>query len=173
MGVTKGDRVAVLLPNRPQAVIAFFRYSAPGAVAVEHNPLYTEMNWRNLSTTTVRVSPSADKIAPTVVKLRRTSDSENVVSVDITKSLPKALQFALRLPLKKNPRATRVHDRPGAPHLPLGTSTDNPCIVVEHPRPKIDDPALMPYTSGTTGTPKVVTTHFNLFSEFEICRKMD
>ena len=42
MGVTKGDRVALLLPNCPEAVIAFYGILRLGAVVVEHNPLYTE-----------------------------------------------------------------------------------------------------------------------------------
>ena len=41
-GVGKGDRVALVLPNCPQNVIAFYAALRLGAVVVEHNPLYTE-----------------------------------------------------------------------------------------------------------------------------------
>src|SRR5207237_8785456 len=41
LGVTKGDRVALVLPNCPQNVIAFYATLRLGAVVVQHNPLYT------------------------------------------------------------------------------------------------------------------------------------
>ena len=42
LGVTAGDRVAILLPNSPQHVVAFYAALRLGAVVVEHNPLYTD-----------------------------------------------------------------------------------------------------------------------------------
>ncbi|MCB6745828.1 AMP-binding protein, partial [Anaerostipes hadrus] len=42
LGVEKGDRVAVLLPNSPQAVIGFYGILYTGGIAVMANPLYTE-----------------------------------------------------------------------------------------------------------------------------------
>jgi len=42
LGVTKGTRVGLVLPNCPQAVIAFFGALRLGAVVVQNNPLYTE-----------------------------------------------------------------------------------------------------------------------------------
>jgi long-chain acyl-CoA synthetase len=41
LGIRKGDRVALILPNCPQNVIAFFAALRLGAVVVQHNPLYT------------------------------------------------------------------------------------------------------------------------------------
>ena len=42
LGVRYGDRVALVLPNCPQHVVAFYAVLRLGAVVVEHNPLYTE-----------------------------------------------------------------------------------------------------------------------------------
>jgi long-chain acyl-CoA synthetase len=42
LGVAKGDRVGMILPNCPEYVIAFFACQRLGAVAVGNNPLYTE-----------------------------------------------------------------------------------------------------------------------------------
>ena len=47
LGVTKGDRVALVLPNCPQNVIAFFAVLRLGAVVVQHNPLYTPSELRH------------------------------------------------------------------------------------------------------------------------------
>ncbi|MBB1015099.1 AMP-binding protein, partial [Dietzia schimae] len=41
LGVDRGDRVAVLLPNCPQGVAVFYAALRIGAIVVEHNPLYT------------------------------------------------------------------------------------------------------------------------------------
>src|SRR5438270_13214764 len=41
LGVRPGDRVALILPNCPQNVIAFFAVLGLGAVVVQHTPLYT------------------------------------------------------------------------------------------------------------------------------------
>src|SRR5437867_4139127 len=42
IGVSRGDRVAIMLPNTPQAVISYFAILMAGAIVVETNPLYTE-----------------------------------------------------------------------------------------------------------------------------------
>ena len=41
LGVRRGDRVALVMPNCPQHVVAFYAALRLGAVVVEHNPLYT------------------------------------------------------------------------------------------------------------------------------------
>lgn len=50
LGVRAGDRVALIMPNCPQHVVAFYAVLRLGAVVVEHNPLYTRVrsclpNW--------------------------------------------------------------------------------------------------------------------------------
>ncbi len=46
LGITKGDRIAVMLPNIPQYIIFFFAISKLGAIIVQVNPLYTEKEIR-------------------------------------------------------------------------------------------------------------------------------
>ncbi|HSN42633.1 MAG TPA: AMP-binding protein, partial [Propionibacteriaceae bacterium] len=48
LGVQAGDRVALVLPNCPQHVVAFYAVLRLGAVVVEHNPLYTERELRHM-----------------------------------------------------------------------------------------------------------------------------
>ena len=46
MGVRHGDPVAIVLPNCPQHVVAFYAILRLGAIAIEHNPLYTPRELR-------------------------------------------------------------------------------------------------------------------------------
>ena len=42
LGVKKGDRVAIMLPNTPQSVIAYYGVLFVGGIVVQTNPLYVE-----------------------------------------------------------------------------------------------------------------------------------
>src|SRR5690625_3712338 len=42
LGLQKGDRVAIMLPNCPQAVISYYGALMAGGIVVQTNPLYTE-----------------------------------------------------------------------------------------------------------------------------------
>ena len=46
LGVSKGDTVAIVLPNCPQHIVAFYAILRLGAIAIEHNPLYTPRELR-------------------------------------------------------------------------------------------------------------------------------
>ncbi|MEH1057905.1 long-chain-fatty-acid--CoA ligase [Micromonospora sp. CPCC 206171] len=162
LGVGAGDRVALVLPNCPQHVIAFYAALRLGAVVVEHNPLYTPQELAHqLADHGARVAVVWDKAAPQV---RGAGAVETVVAVDLTRALPRAKRWALRLPLAKA-RAARAAMTAAAP----GTlSWDDllaaaPPLPAEHPAPGPDDTALLQYTGGTTGIPKgAVLTHRNL-----------
>src|SRR5438270_703354 len=51
LGVTKGDRVALMLPNCPQYVVAYFGALRAGAIVVQVNPLYTPRELQHILTT--------------------------------------------------------------------------------------------------------------------------
>ncbi|MEV0723555.1 long-chain-fatty-acid--CoA ligase [Micromonospora purpureochromogenes] len=162
LGVGAGDRVALVLPNCPQHVIAFYAALRLGAVVVEHNPLYTPQELAHqLADHGARVAVVWDKAAPQV---RGAGAVETVVAVDLTRALPRSKRWALRLPLAKA-RAARAAMTAPAP----GTLSWDallaaaPPLRAEHPAPGPDDTALLQYTGGTTGIPKgAVLTHRNL-----------
>ncbi|MEO7783036.1 MAG: long-chain-fatty-acid--CoA ligase [Terracoccus sp.] len=169
LGVGPGDSVALLMPNCPQNVIAFYAVLRLGATVVEHNPLYTAGELRRpFVDHAARVAIVWDKVVPVVEALRDTSSLEHVVAVDLTTELPPLKRLALRLPL---PKARAARDQlttpaPGAtPWRDLVTSTP---LDPSQPRPDADAVALLLYTSGTTGQPKgVPLRHRNLVANVE------
>ena len=165
LGVQAGDRVALVLPNCPQHVVAFYAVLRLGAIVVEHNPLYTaeEMSFQ-LGDHRPRVIVVWDKVAPLVQRLASDAGAEHVLAVDLTSALTMVKRFALHLPLPKarEARAAMTARASGVPSWDRMVST-SPLLDPAHPGPAPRDVALLQYTGGTTGLPKAaVLTHRNL-----------
>ena len=174
IGVRPGDRVALILPNCPQHVVAFYAVLRLGAIAVEHNPLYTADELAHqLADHGATVAICWDKVAATVAATADRTSVTTIVGVDLTAALPLAKRIALRLPL---PPARRMRADMSGP-LPAGALRWE-TIVAEAspigdsvPGPSVGDTALLQYTGGTSGTPKgAVLTHRNLAANAEQSR---
>jgi long-chain acyl-CoA synthetase len=165
LGVGRGDRVALALPNCPQHVVAFYAVLRLGAVVVEHNPLYTVEEFAHqLADHGARLAVVWDKVAGTVRQAAPPGEPPVVVAVDLTAALPRTRRWALRLPLARARalRAAMTGPAPGALRWgPLVAAA--PPLAGDHPRPEPGDTAVLQYTGGTTGQPKgAVLTHRNL-----------
>jgi long-chain acyl-CoA synthetase len=108
LGIGPGDRVALVLPNCPQHVVAFYAVLRLGAVVVEHNPLYTddEMSFQlgDHRPTAVIVW---DKVATMVGRIAKAHGARTVLAVSLVAALPRSKRLALRLPVAKA-RETRA-----------------------------------------------------------------
>ena len=168
LGVRKGDRVALILPNCPQNVIAFFAVLRLGAVVVQHNPLYTPSELHHqLADSGATVAIVYDGAYRRLAEARPGTDLQHVIVTSLADYLPSGKRLALLLPFDsvRKKREQLVADVPtGAKVLKFDELLDAatgsvPQVAIDPER----DLALLQYTGGTTGLPKgAMLTHRNL-----------
>ncbi len=150
LGVAKGDRVGIMLPNCPQYIIAAFGILRLGAVVVNINPAYTAREAQIVAADSgARIVITLDALAPIVESIRAQTAIERVVVTSLaeysaTCATPPRLAGADTL-------ADLL--RPVAP-------SDIPKVTIDP-----EDLAVLQYTGGTTGTPKgAMLTHRNIWA---------
>lgn len=167
LGVRKGDRVAVVLPNCTAHVVAFWAALRIGAVVVEHNPTYSVEALRHqLADCGAAVALVWTKEVPAVLEARGDA-LRHVLAVDLVADLPWTARAALTLPVAaaREKRAALRGPVPGGVanwHRLVAAAAP---LSDDHPWPASSDTALIQYTGGTTGTPKgAVLRHSNLLA---------
>ena len=168
LGVTKGDRVALVLPNCPQYVVAAYAAARIGAVFVGTNPLYTEREMEHqLADCGAEVCVVLDSLYPKVAAVRSSTPLRTIVVTKITDAMPFPLSVLAPIELRREARK-EGHPWPpvprGADVLWWGTLTSGSLPVA--PAAEVDpeeDLASLVYTGGTTGPAKgAMLTHANL-----------
>jgi long-chain acyl-CoA synthetase len=164
LGVKKGDRVSLMMPNLPQQVIAYFGIVKAGATVVNTNPTYTPRELQHQlhdsgAETIILLSGLYERLAP----IREQTAIKHVIITDV----PAALAWPFKRLVEKQVRASGImKDVPPGP----GIHDFYTLMQAAHGKPTggpvaPDDVVLFQYSSGTTGVPKAaMLTHRNLVS---------
>jgi long-chain acyl-CoA synthetase len=155
LGVRKGDRVALLLPNCPQFVIAQFGAWKVGAVAVGANPTYSDRELEQMLSavrvnTIVTLTPFYDRVK----RIQERAGVKHVIATSIKEYLPPLLRVLFTL-FKERKDGHRIRLAAGdlwmQDLLRASSGASSPAVSVGP-----DDQAVILASGGTTGTPKGV-----------------
>ena len=170
LGVRKGDRVAIMLPNIPQSVIAYYGALKLGAVVVQVNPLYVDREIEvQVGDAGARVIVALDLFYPRLESIHSKIGLETIILTSVRDYLPWYLRLAYPLKAIREGTWVSVRKQPPVYDWPaiLAASNDAPPDAAVGP----DDLALLQYTGGTTGVPKgVMLSHGNLVANTLQCR---
>ena len=171
LGVKKGDRIALQLPNCPQYPIAYYAALRTGGIVVPCNPLYQAFEMRHqLNDSSAEVIVTLSSIYPLIKSIRGDTKLKHVVVAQIKTYFPPLLRFLFTF-LREKKMGHRA-DISGDANTYwftelLGKGQDAPTPV----QVKGDDVAVLMYTGGTTGISKgAMLTHRNILVNAYQCK---
>lgn len=169
LGLKPGDRVGIMLPNTPAYVMAFFGISKAGCIVVNANPIYTAEELKHQfadsgAKAVVCMSGGLQKVK----SFQDQTDIEHIVISDINDSIGGLFGKLAAKPLRALGHIADVVYGNGVYSFDLLVQQETGAPVENDASP--DDPAVLQYTSGTTGKPKAaVLTHNNLMVNVSMC----
>ncbi|MGW8424407.1 long-chain-fatty-acid--CoA ligase [Peribacillus simplex] len=171
IGLQKGERVAVMLPNCPQGVIGFFGILMAGGVVVQTNPTYTERELEyQMKDSGAKIILAMDILFPRVAAVASRTDIEHIIVTAIKEYLPFPKNLIYPFIQKKQYGIVINVEHEGNHHLFSEIMKRKMTEEVTVPIDVDNDLALLQYTGGTTGFPKgVMLTHKNLLANTKMC----
>ncbi|MBV6685417.1 AMP-binding protein [Bacillus sp. JRC01] len=172
LGIEKGDRVAIMLPNTPQSVVAYYGILYAGGVVVQTNPLYMEREIEyQMKDSGAKVMLTLDILYPRVTKVMKETKLEHIIVTAIKDCLPFPKNLIYPFIQKKQYGIVVKVEPSETIHLYTDIMKRSAEGLAE---PEgfdfAEDLALLQYTGGTTGFPKgVMLTHQNLVANASMC----
>jgi len=162
LGIGKGDRVAIVLPNLPQYPIVHYAIMRLGAVIVPINPLYVERELKyQLNDSGAKAAIVLNLVYPRLKAIRAETSLENIIVTSVKDYLPPLLKLLYRFKERKKGTVARVKKEPGV-HFFMELMKQKLPSAPEV-KVSVNDVAMFLYTGGTTGVSKgTVLTHENL-----------
>jgi long-chain acyl-CoA synthetase len=159
LGITRGDRVGLLLPNCPQFFIAQFGAWKIGAIVAPLNPIYTEHELEGpLRDHGIETVLTLTRFYQRVKNIQAKTGVRRVIATNIKEFFPPHLRVLFTL-FRETRDGDRISLKPGDhdfAHLLLVNRGRKPAAAP----PIAADPAVLLMSGGTTGTPKgVLGTH--------------
>ncbi|MCT2343068.1 long-chain-fatty-acid--CoA ligase [Niallia taxi] len=172
-GITKGDRVAVMLPNIPQTVISFYAIMLAGAIVVPVNPLYKEREIEFiLNDSGAKAIITLDILYNRVKSVQEMTSVEQILVTSISEFLPFPKNLFYPFIQKKEYGYIPNVKHEGNTHLLKNIWSLPTADLKEISIDFEEDLAIIQYTGGTTGFPKgVMLTHQNLVANTSMCRQ--
>ena len=153
LGVRKGDRVALLLPNCPQFVIAFYGALRAGAVIVPCNPLYTAPELqRQLADSGTETLVALSRLSAVARAAREGTRVRHVIFTNIKEYFPAHLRLLFTVAREKKEGHRAIIDPAVGERSFAQLLRAEGRVVPVDVRPA--DSAVLQYTGGTTGVPK-------------------
>lgn len=170
-GLKKGDRVAIMLPNSPQTVIAYFGSLLAGGTVVQVNPLYTERELEHqLNDSGATFIVCLDILVPRVSNIREKTDLQHVIVAKIADYLPFPKNLVYPFIQKRQYNLVVKVEETDDTHVWKSIMSKGSEAYKEVDIDPYEDLALLQYTGGTTGFPKgVMLSHMNLVSNVQMC----
>jgi long-chain acyl-CoA synthetase len=171
IGIEKGDRVAIMLPNCPQNAIAYYGILYSGAIVVQTNPLYTERELEyQMNDSGAKAIITLDLLYPRVTKIVKNTKLNHVIVTGIKDYLPFPKNIIYPFIQKREHGITVKVEHRGINHLFTEIMKIAKSDPLSYEFDFDEDVAILQYTGGTTGPPKgVMLTHKNLISNTAMC----
>lgn len=162
LGVRRGIKVGLFLPNCPQYVVAYYGAMKAGGTVVNFSPLYTAAELAAQvedSETDIMVCLDVAQLYPTISAVLEQTRLRCLVVGSLASVLPRGKAMLYRM-FKRRERSKVT---PDLRHIRFAALLDNEGLAEPVAIDPATDIALLQYTGGTTGAPKgAVLTHANL-----------
>ena len=165
IGLKRGDRVALMMPNIPQYPVAVAGVLRAGMVVVNTNPLYTPRELSHqLKDSGARAIVILENMARTLVACRGDTPVEHVIVAAMGDLLPRLKGHVVNLVVRKIRKMVPAYDLPGSVAFKTAMAKGRGLSFRPQPLGR-DDVAVLQYTGGTTGVSKGATlTHGNIIA---------
>jgi len=170
IGVVKGTKVGLFLPNCPHFVACYYGVMKAGGTVVNYSPLYSEPELKHQiedSDTDIMVTLGLEVLYPKMKAMLNSTRLKKLVIGGIQDALPFPKNLLYPIAKKKDQAQVAWDDR----HVRFKDLIKNDGAYQRIAIDPKEDVAVLQYTGGTTGSPKgAMLTHYNLWANTEQAR---